>query len=227
MRHLFERLIEKSRVKGDNKLFGKRNKINNVILFLSSYIPLYMIIIIQNSSSLISKVQAMISNKEFIVKRLLECTEVYVVVFCFLLTVTLLILLIRMIRNTEFKNNTNGTSIKVIELKDNNHNYITSYIAVYILPFITLNLTTLTGILQFLVLFYFIGFIYLKYTMIFINPILNIIFKINIYDAVLEDDNGNVKDDCILLSANNKKRLENKKIKVIIDDRLFFELKPN
>lgn len=227
MRHLFERLIEKSRVKGDNKLFGKRNKINNVILFLSSYIPLYMIIIIQNSSSLISKVQAMISNKEFIVKRLLECTEVYVVVFCFLLTVTLLILLKRMIRNTEFKNNTNGTSIKVIELKDNNHNYITSYIAVYILPFITLNLTTLTGILQFLVLFYFIGFIYLKYTMIFINPILNIIFKINIYDAVLEDDNGNVKDDCILLSANNKKRLENKKIKVIIDDRLFFELKPN
>jgi hypothetical protein len=119
-----------------------------------------------------------------------------------------------MFKNTYNTNNSLSYEVKIIRIDDKNHEYLTSYIAVYILPFITLNLTTYSGLAQFTVLFLFIGYIYLKYEMIYINPILNIFFNLNIYDVnyVLKDNDKTY--DSILLSKKGKDKLRKGHISV-------------
>ncbi|TYS68840.1 hypothetical protein FZC76_07835 [Sutcliffiella horikoshii] len=205
-------------------MLNKKKLKANIILLLSAYIPLYLTIIVQNSFSLWDKLNAKydITFGDFLDFRKIKSNigEVFTfpeawITSIFIAFILLLFgLIFLMLTNTYRTNSSLSYEIKVVNVEDKNHEYLTSYIAVYILPFITLNLTTYSGLAQFIILFLFIGYIYLKYEMIYINPILNIFFRLNAYDVHYEVEDNDKTYNTVLLSKKDNEGLTKGKIRV-------------
>lgn len=198
-------------------MLNKKKFKAHTILLLSAYIPLYLTIIVQNLFSLWDKLSLKytISFKDLGNFRRIKnnINEVFVfpetwIIMIFIALILLLFALISLMLSNTYRANSSLTyKAIVVTFEDKNHEYLTSYIAVYILPFITLNLTTYSGLTQFAVLFLFIGYIYLKYEMIYINPILNIFFRLNAYNVHYKVKDNNNTYNTILLSKKDKEYL--------------------
>lgn len=201
---------------------------NRLILFISSYFPMYLIIIIQNSSSFINKCQQILESKAISaldvlssghmtilgIKAALCFSEFYVVIFFVLLSILSFGLLAKMLNGLEdYKEE--SFQVKATKVENVNYQYVITYFSSYIFPFITINLSTVAGILQFAVLWSLIGYIYVKNNLVYINPTLNIFFKYNIYEADMEYEDGdeNITFSAILLSKKEKNSI--KKMQVI------------
>jgi len=153
--------------------------------------------------------------------------EFYLIIALILLIIILLILVKRLINAL---NHNDVVTVTVEEVANINHATVTNYFAVYIFPFITLDLTSLLGIIQFVFLGTIIGYIYIKNDLIYVNPILNILFKLNIYEITFsyEDDNiGRQNYTGILLSKKEKHDLIVKApIDIVIkSSELYFDIK--
>lgn len=208
-------------------MFRNSTNINRVILFISSYFPMYLIIIIQNLSSFISNYQQildqnsikafdLISTKHLLfgVKTVFGFLEFYIILFFVGLSVASFRLLKKMLNGLkDYKDET--FQLKVTSIKNANYQYVITYFSAYIFPFITINLSTIAGMLQFAILWGLIGYIYVKNNLIFINPTLNIFFKYNIYETDMEyqDEDGLITFSALLLSK--KERSNIKKVQVI------------
>lgn len=68
----------------------------------------------------------------------------------------------------------NGTIIKVKEVKDSSSGSL-SYLFSYILPFLSLSLIKLNDVIILILLFFFIGFIYVNSNMLQYNPTINLL----------------------------------------------------
>lgn len=216
-------------------MFQKTTYRNRIILFISSYLPMYIIIIIQNIGSIFEKIQEILIKKNigiyniicdksmFIlsVKGLTKFIESYIIIIFLFLSFISLHLVKRMIDNlTAYKDE--AFLLKVVGIKNGNYQYVITYFSAYIFPFITMNLNTVCGILEFAVLWFLIGYIYVKNNLIYINPTLNIIFKYNIYESDLEyeDEEGNVSFSAILLSKKERNNI--KKVNVVKESDEFY-----
>lgn len=216
-------------------MFQKTTYRNRIILFISSYLPMYIIIIIQNIGSLFEKGQEILSEKNigiyniicnknmFIlsIKGLTKFIELYIIIFFLLLSFISLHLVKKMIDNlSAYKDE--AFSLKVLSIKNANYQYVITYFSAYIFPFITINLNTICGMLEFVVLWFLIGYIYVKNNLVYINPTLNIIFKYNIYESDLEyeDEEENVSFSAILLSKKERNNL--KRVNVVKEDDEFY-----
>jgi hypothetical protein len=189
---------------------------------------MYLIIIIQNTSSFINKclqileqksisIFDVIKNKQMIlsgVKDVLGFLEFYIIVFFIILSIMSFCLLKKMLNGLkDYKDE--AFQLKVTSIKNVNYQYVITYFSAYIFPFITINLSTLAGILQFAVLWGLIGYIYVKNNLIFINPTLNIFFKYNIYETDMEykDEGETISFSAVLLSKKEGNSI--KKVQVI------------
>ncbi|MGO1059500.1 hypothetical protein ACTL32_10260 [Planococcus sp. FY231025] len=205
-------------------MLNKKKLKANIILLLSAYIPLYLTVIVQNFFSLWDKLSSKynISFTDLFNFRkiknnfneLFQFPETWIMTIFIVLILLLFSLIFLMLLNTYSTNSSLSYEAKVVNVEDKNHEYLTSYIAVYILPFITLNLTTYSGLTQFLILFLFIGYIYLKYEMIYINPILNIFFRLNAYDVHYKVKDNDKTYNTVLLSKKDRETLTKMAIKV-------------
>ncbi|MCM3575611.1 hypothetical protein M3172_20675 [Mesobacillus subterraneus] len=205
-------------------MLNKKKLKANIILLLSAYIPLYLTIIVQNSFSLWEKLNLRyditfrdiidLRNTRSNIDEVFTYPEAWITTIFILFILLLFGLIYLMLRNTYSTNNSLSYEVKVVRVEDKNHEYLTSYIAVYILPFITLNLTTYSGLVQFIILFLFIGYIYLKYEMIYINPILNIFFRLNAYDVHYLIEDNEKEYNTVLLSKKDKESIAKKVIRV-------------
>jgi len=201
---------------------------NRIILFISSYFPMYLIILIQNISSFINKCQQIleqnsisiidvISSRQMAIaglKATFSFLEFYVIIFFLILSIMSFYMLNMMLKGlADYKEE--SFQLKVISIKNVNYQYVISYLTAYIFPFITINLSTVAGILQFAVLWGLIGYIYVKNNLVYINPTLNIFFKYNIYETDMEYQDGSeiLCFSAILLSK--KERSSIKKVQVI------------
>jgi hypothetical protein len=205
-------------------LLNKSKQKANIVLLLSAYIPLYLTIIIQNSFSLwnvlniefeiniidLMNLEKIKNNLDYV----LTYPETWIISIFILSIIILFCLLFWMLKNTYNTNSSLSYNVKVIKVEDKNHEYLTSYIAIYILPFITLDLTSFNGLTQFVFLFFFIGYIYLKYEMIYVNPILNIFFGLNTYDVQYKVEDNDKTYNTVLLSKKDKKTMLKEKISV-------------
>jgi hypothetical protein len=205
-------------------LLNKSRQTANIVLLLSAYIPLYLTIIIQNSFSLWNElnikfeinISDLLNFKKIMnnIDNVLTYPETWIILMFILSIIILLCFLFWMLKNTYNTNSSLSYNVKVIKVEDKNHEYLTSYIAIYILPFITLDLTSYSGLTQFVFLFFFIGYIYLKYEMIYVNPILNIFFGLNTYDVQYKVEDNDNTYNTVVLSKKDKKTLLKGKIKV-------------
>lgn len=201
---------------------------NRLILFISSYFPMYLIIIIQNASSFINRCQQILESKAISafdvlssghmtilgIKAALCFLEFYVVIFFAFLSIMSFGLLAKMLNGLEdYKEE--SFQVKATKVENVNYQYVITYFSSYIFPFITINLSTVAGILQFAVLWSLIGYIYVKNNLVYINPTLNIFFKYNIYEADMEYEDGDeiITFSAILLSKREKNSI--KKVQVI------------
>lgn len=189
-------------------------KFVQIILFLSSYIPLFIIIAIQNIFSLSEK---MTENLDLYTKKMklnfLDLKgvylhfEFYLIIVLIVLIIILLILVKRLINSL---NDNEVVTVTVEEVVNINHSTVTNYFAVYIFPFITMDLTSILGIIQFVFLGAIIGYIYIKNDLIYVNPVLNILFKLNIYEIKFSYEDTNIGKKTytgILLSKKEKQGL--------------------
>lgn len=218
-------------------MFKNTTNRNRIILFISSYFPMYLIIIIQNASSFINRcneilkqksieVLAIIHDKGMLISSIqtvLGILEFYVIIFFVSLSIMSLYLVKKMLNELkDYKDET--FQLKVTEIKNVNYQYVITYFSAYIFPFITINLSTIAGILQFAVLWILIGYIYIKNNLVFINPTLNIFFKYNIYETNMEyqDENEIISISAVLLSKKDRNSIN--KVQVIKEsDGLYIE----
>ncbi|WP_039241065.1 hypothetical protein [Clostridium botulinum] len=213
----------------------KNSKVRNeIVLFISSYVPLYLIIFIQNISSLYNKLIndnikinfAIKGSKVFVIKSFFKYSETYLIIICMILIITSFLLVKKMLNEIN-KYSDETFTIKILKINNLNYEYVLTYFSAYIFPFITLNLNTISGLCQFLILWILIGYVYIKNNLFYINPIINIFFKYNIYkmDFSYMDEEEIIKKDIILFTQTDKYKLENRNINVIKENsELYIEL---
>ncbi|MBL3647443.1 hypothetical protein [Bacillus sp. RHFS10] len=154
------------------------NRVFRYMLFLSSYLPLFIILFLMN------------------INNLLLCLFIWLIV-----TVTLLTL--KMYLDKPLKATPNFP-IKLDKVNSKGSEAL-NYIVTYIIPFISFNsnITNSDGdfniptIFAFLVLFLVIGYLYMHNNLYHINPILSLFYDINI----VKDENG---ENLIVVSEKGK-----------------------
>ncbi|WP_066895640.1 hypothetical protein [Clostridium nigeriense] len=152
-------------------------KISKWILFISSYIPLYIIFIVSNLFDIYSNYKSLVGNNTFSPQLLILNSEVNIIlilIFTILSIISLILLLLI------FK--VAGKSSEYTSMYDisKNNKSINEYVLVYILPFITVKTNDYKELVIFIIIFFLIGLLSVKNDMVYINPILYIM-KYNIY----------------------------------------------
>lgn len=213
-------------------MFKNSKARNEIVLFISSYVPLYLIIFVQNVNSLYNKLIddnikfnfESKGSKVFTIKSFLKYSETYLIVICIILII-LSFLLVRKMLNEINKYSDETFTIKILNINNLNYEYVLTYFSAYIFPFITLNLNTISGLCQFLILWILIGYVYIKNNLFYINPIINIFFKYNIYKmdfSYMDEEEEIIKNGIILFTQRDKYKLENRDINVIKENSEFY-----
>ena len=131
---------------------GFYNIISRTIMFISSYFPLYIIIIILYFSKLCKGLM----EKNIILK-----------IFTILLVILILVSVVSIILLKKGQ----GTREKVISNLENPDDTVLSYIMTYIIPLVTNGDNSNEVYIVNVILFVLIGYIYLRLNLIYLNPL--------------------------------------------------------
>lgn len=150
----------------------KKVKLNNIaifVLFITSYIPLFGLLILRQVKQNIEFLNFGGFNQTSI---LLAFKKFGLSAFLFLVAIFGYIGLKFLLTNLDTKKS-NGELVKIVEVENKNSESI-SYISTYIVPFIFQDTNNLFDITSIFIVLVIILFIYTKSNMIVINPILSI-----------------------------------------------------
>ncbi|MCK9480147.1 MAG: hypothetical protein M0R38_00090 [Bacteroidia bacterium] len=150
----------------------KKVKLNNIaifVLFITSYIPLFGLLILRQVKQNIEFLNFGGFNQTSI---LLAFKKFGLSAFLFLVAIFGYIGLKFLLTNLDTKKS-NGELVKIVEVENKNSESI-SYISTYIVPFIFQDTNNLFDITSIFIVLVIIFFIYTKSNMIVINPILSI-----------------------------------------------------
>ncbi len=152
-------------------------KSTSFILFLVSYIPLFLILSIQNFNDTFKNLEgASLSVKEIVRNNLLPLALLSLSLISFIYY----LVFIRINASAGFRN-----PKKVLKIKNSGVEYL-SYLATYIIPFIGLKFDTWNNLLATSLLFLVIGFIYTKTNLLYANPTLALL-GYYLYQVTFED----------------------------------------
>lgn len=187
-----------------------------IVLFLTSYLPLFMLIMIRQISN----------NKAYLVFGGINKQSIMIFIEKFGLSAVLGIISIfsliglKILLANLHKNADNGDYVTVSSLQNRNSEAI-GYIATYIVPFVFSDFSSIFDIFLMIFIMLIIYRIYIYSNMIAINPILN--FKYSIYEISYKDKI--VDRSCVVIS-DNRELQENDKIKIYeIGYKIFFSPK--
>jgi len=143
-------------------------------LFISSFFPLYILLILDNYNYF---------NTLDKIKLLLKFTNYNASMF-FLVTLFLILISIATLISILYqKQNERHTFNKIVKTEDD----LLSYIVTYLLPLLSVNIVQLNSLIMNLALFALLGFIYVKNNLIYLNPLF-LFFGYNIFLT----DNGDI-----------------------------------
>jgi len=177
-------------------------------LFLVSYIPLFLILAIQNlnDESFDENGQAL-SISQILKNNLLSL----IMVGISLLSLVYYLIFIKVNATAGFRN-----PKKVIRIKNSGVEYL-SYLATYIIPFIGLKFDTWNNLLATSLLFVVIGFIYTKTNLLYANPTLAL-FGYYIFQVTFEDG-----EERAVISKGKLKKNNSYKYKELNDELYFIK----
>jgi hypothetical protein len=140
-----------------------------IILFISSYIPLYLLMIIKNILERTTDKGRFLNvlNRKII---LFDEINDYAVVFFFFLCLISFVYLKLKIKNTVGKKH-----YKIKTVENETSNYYFNYISIYLLSCLGLTLNNIVDVFVFLFLMIIVGFIYISNRMTYMNPTLNLL----------------------------------------------------
>lgn len=159
-----------------------------IILFITSYIPLFILLIIRQLKQ--NKKYLNYSEDGFYCFFKMFGLSIFLTIIIFIGFYSLKQLL------ENFKSNiNNGDLVKIVEVENKNSESI-AYISTYIVPFVFQDTNEFLDLVSIFLILILIFFIYVKSDMIVVNPILNI--KYSIYQ--IEYQKNNIQKKGILIS---------------------------
>jgi hypothetical protein len=192
-------------------------KVAQLVLFATSYIPLFILIIVKQISENIS----FLSWGGLNIDAVLLCFQKFgLSIFASLISVFGMLGSIFTFSKLE-KDSKNGDIVTIINV-DNKNSESAGYIATYITPFLYQGFDGWYELAVFIFLMIIIYIIYVNSNMILINPILNIVYPI--FQIEYKEQNG--KERNALIITRNKYLIEDTKIKIYpIGFKLFYAAK--
>lgn len=152
------------------------------LLFLSSYAPLFIILIINHWS-----IRATIPDTTIPVLRNLSGVNFPILSVVWLLLAVVSCFALLSVLN--IRKSKGGRDFKTVDEYRSRDELITTYILVYIFPFVVLDYTSLANWVAFAVFFFVIGVIQVRSNQLYVNPILALldyrIYEIDTGDEVL------------------------------------------
>jgi hypothetical protein len=146
-------------------------------LFLVSYIPLFLILAIQNfNDAFFDKNGIALDARQILANNILPLVLAVISILSF----AYYLMFIRVNASAGFRN-----PKKIVRIKNTGVEYL-SYLATYIIPFIGLKFDTWNNIIATALLFLVIGFIYTKTNLLYANPTLAML-GYYIFKATFED----------------------------------------
>jgi hypothetical protein len=170
------------------------NRIALVVLFVTSYIPLFILVILKQVSE----------NRYFLIwggfnrDAILLCIQKFgFSMFLCLISILGLLGIIFTFKKLE-KDSKNGDNVITINVSNKNNESV-GYIATYIVPFLSQNFNGLYEIITFVFLMMIIYSVYINSNMILINPILNL--KYSIFQIEYREQNGKEKNGLVIIKS--------------------------
>ncbi|MDQ8015157.1 MAG: hypothetical protein REI96_22110 [Flavobacterium nitrogenifigens] len=200
-------------MKTRTKLYG----VAEFVLFITSYLPLFILIVFKQFSE----------NTQYLYWGGLKFENLLVFItkfgFSTLLLITSFISLIgcKLLFSNFEKNINNGENVTLVDVKNRNSESI-GYIATYIIPFIFQSFNSWYEIFAFFFLMFIIYRIYINSNLLLINPILS--FNYSIFEIEYEEQNGKKRNGLIIIKD---KHIEEESMITIysIGQKLFYAKK--
>lgn len=176
---------------------------NKLVLFVSSYIPLYLLLVGKNILERITEKGRFINVSDKIrTVTLFDEVNDYAIMVLLVLSLISFFYLRKKIKSTVGRK-----KYKVITIVNETSNYYFSYISIYLLSCLGLSLSNIVDCFVFLFLMVIVGFIYISNNMVYMNPVLNFM-GYKIYACTLESVNTADDDVETVLVAPNKINLD-------------------
>lgn len=200
-----------------NEYANDFKKMSQLVLFVTSYIPLFVLIILKQ----MSEKESFLFWGGLNIDAIILCLQKFgLSLFVFLISVFGLLGSILTFKKLE-KDSKNGDNVTIINI-DNKNSESAGYIATYIVPFLSHSFDGWYELVAFIFLMIIIYNIYINSNMILINPILN--FKYLIFKIEYQEPNGKAKNGLII--TKDKYLIEDMKIKIYpIGYKLFYAIK--
>ena len=156
-----------------------------IMLFVSSYIPLYILLILKNIVERIKTISGFFMQ----LKSATFFDEIndYALVILLLMTIISIIYLFCLTKKTD-----NSHQYEVREINDQTGTVYFNYISVYLLSCIGLSLNSFADVFVLAFLMLLIGFIYVNNRMTYMNPVLQL-FQYRIYEGTLFSPSSNTE----------------------------------
>ena len=181
-------------------------KITLFALFLVSYIPLFLILAIQNVSITLNDKKTLLHSCLHLLKVNLLSD---ILILISLLSLTYYFIFVYLNSKGGFRN-----PKKIVKLKNSGVEYL-SYLATYIIPFLGLKFDSWNNTVATILLFLVIGFIYTKTNLLYANPTLAL-FGHYLYQVTFEDG-----EEITVLCKGKLKKNTSYKYKILNDDLYF------
>ncbi|MBS5886682.1 hypothetical protein [Clostridium sp.] len=167
-----------------------------IMLFISSYIPLYILLIVKN---ILERVTyggnfTFSFSKEYIFFD--EINDYAIIVLLILCLISYLYL------SVKIKHTRGEKYYKVISVQNETSNYYFNYISIYLLSCLGLTLNNIVDVFVLVFLMIIVGYIYISNKMTYINPTLNLM-GYNVYNMTVESESTGKKIESIVIAKNN------------------------
>lgn len=161
------------------------NKFKDLLLFFSAFLPMYVLIFLKLIIDIIFK------NKSFNILNTIN-----------IITLLLLIMIgiIGIIWNV-YKSKDNSKEIVILEINNITDKHFLGYFSLFVLFALQLDLTYVSGYFIYIVILILIGIVYIKNSLYYINPLLNIL-GYSFYDIAYIEVGNNKKANSRIFCKN-------------------------
>ena len=190
--------------------------INKILLFISSYIPLYGILVIKNIFERVSY-QGKFTKINFSQIKLFNQVNDFACVF---LVITAIICICVLKHNIKKSSQLESHPYKVVDISNETDKYFFNYLAIYLLPCIGLSLNNIADVAVLVMLMVIIGYIYITNEILYINPVLGVmgynVYHVEVTNRFDSDDKSEKK---IAICKRTLEVRKNDSIRLVVNDK--------
>lgn len=166
-----------------------------VLLFISSYVPLYVLLVIKNIlERCTSGGRFALSISKFETAVFFDEINDYAIMVLLLLIIVSVVYLKMLLKQPE------GTHYySIVDIEDQTGNVYFNYISIYLLSCLGLTLSSIVDVFVLLFLMLIVGYIYISNHMTYMNPLLQLL-GYKIYEGTVHSDSTNIDFQSVIIA---------------------------